>query len=371
MMKINSFPDTKKMRNKSIKSIACCLLLFNFNPAAYAVEKFIFIIGSDPQPWHLNNNQEGYNGDPNSSKNEALWKSRTEPTYQSMRYLDAKFVIVNGDMTEYGRDNTWRDTEAAYSKAGIPILYGLGNHDYNNNVHDCSDGINTYFDNCAGNSVVNKLWMKFGYRVPLSNYGGVAGLNIVRSDYKLTPPKGSGKYQLDGSLAYSFEYGGVHFIQLNMCPTYTVDLSIADYNIHISDSLKWLTDDINNAHKFGYKVILNYHTAWDYQSKGENDSYVKCPQTEELSKLLGMGDFIFTGHTHTININPGNIYGVRNFTSGALFNGEYFLVSVDNSGITVTAYNGLTGKPERVQQTDWFGNNSDMPPRVEPWTKKP
>lgn len=50
------------------------------------------------------------------------------------------FGIVNGDITEFGRRATRSSFDAVYThKIPFPLLIGLGNHDYANNVNDCAD----------------------------------------------------------------------------------------------------------------------------------------------------------------------------------------------------------------------------------------
>ena len=345
------------MNRKSVLRIFRYLVIFAFSTyfirTMSAQDTFNFIVGADPQAWRLDS------GDPNSSQNEDPWKGIAGQTYQSMRSLGAKFAIIDGDMTEYGRSETWKDSKDAFSKAGIPILYGLGNHDYANNVNDCADGFNTFYDNCALNSV-NNLYTEIlsqlanKYQNYGRNFDGLSGLNLVRADVTYDVDSDEFLDRFRGSLAYSFEYGGVHFIQLNYCPTYKVNLKNGSFEAFINDSLNWLTDDINAALYSGYKIVLNYH---DATSDHDQD---QCRPSDKFLDLVKKVDVVFSGHTHVTNINDANIQGVPHMTAGAIFRGDYYLVSVSSSGMTVTAYNGKTGTAIRGD-TRFI----PMPPKVD------
>jgi len=363
-----------RFKNPMLKILLFFLFLIKIQNYAYAVEEFTFIVGSDPQPWRLDKHGSDPDYDPNNPGNSREWKGVVEPTYQSMRSLGAKFVIVNGDMTEFGRKLMWDDTIEAYEKVGIPILYGLGNHDYGNNVNDCADGVSTYFNNCASNSVL-KLWDRYLYPGQKSNFGGLTGLNIVNSDYKYVAPTHLAPYELSGSFAYSFEYGGVHFIQLNYCPTYKVELlngADGNYNIHVYDAITWLKNDISEAQKTGKRIILNYHAA-----NMSSDTNKYCPRSEVLDDIIKKHvDFAFTGHTHAANTQPaphknGSCWeyiecelGVPHLTSGALETGAYFLVKINGDGMMVTPYNGETGSAIALKSPEprfmkWWRSKND------------
>jgi hypothetical protein len=309
---------------------ACAMLALCALPA-HAVDSFSFIVAADPQPWRLDNGIGS-----NSDGNRQNWLNVANPTYTSMSTLGAKFMIINGDMTEFGRAETWKDTLSAPGNAHMPVLFGLGNHDYLNNVGDCADGISTYFDHCAVESVVN---LTFQYRPEVwNNYGGLNGLNIIRNDWKITTDTDKLLYDVTGSLAYSFEYGGVHFIQLNLCPTYVRSFSDDNYEVNITSAMDWLTGDISAARAFGFKVIMNYHAP-------NNPS---CPLPQLFMTLLKYVDVIFNGDLHEFQYD--NNLGVPRFIVDAIYQGGYYLVSVNNDGVSVQQYNGLTGTANALNQ---------------------
>lgn len=323
--------------------LACLAILVR---PALAVDSFSFIVAADPQPWRLDNGL-----DSNSDGNRQNWLNVANPTYQSMRGLGAKLMIINGDMTEFGRAATWADTLSAAGNANMPVMFGLGNHDYSNNINDCTDGLNTFFNHCAVESVVN---LTYQYRPEQwQNYGGLSGLNIVRKDWTTTVDTNNYLDEINGSLAYSFEYGGVHFIQLNLCPTYTRSFSDSNYEVNITSAVDWLTGDIAAARAFGFKIVMNYHAPYDPQ----------CPLPQQFLDLAKKVDVIFNGDLHEFRYDTD--LGVPRFVVDAIYHGGYYLVSVNDNGMAVQQYNGITGTPSAL------GNPQFVPFGLMPYIANP
>jgi cytolysin (calcineurin-like family phosphatase) len=159
-------------------------------------------------------------------------------------------VMVNGDLTEFGaQDNDLADYIALYDRGVSTNVYpGLGNHDYANNVDDC-------FANFCVSAMVNYLATQ------------VSSLNVTAFDYSVTstPPTDPPpvRYDYVGSLAYSFDIGDVHFVQLNNYPTYTRvwlrTLPNREDWYDIQSSITWLRDDLQTAVTDGKVLIANFH----------------------------------------------------------------------------------------------------------------
>ena len=159
-------------------------------------------------------------------------------------------VIVNGDLTEFGKQDTdLEDYIALYDHGiGANVYPGLGNHDYANNVDDC-------FANFCASAMVQY----FATQVP--------SLNVNAFDYSVTTTPQVGtppiRYDYTGSLAYSWDIGDVHFVQLNNYPTYTRLwerlLPNTDHWYHIASSIAWLRNDLQAATAEGQAVVANLH----------------------------------------------------------------------------------------------------------------
>lgn len=314
------------------------------NVAHADTTQFTFIVGSDPQPWRLND-MPGDQGDPNSSKQKAAWSNIVNPTYSSMSTLGASFAIINGDMTEYGRESTWNDTTAAYGKAKLPVFWGLGNHDYENNVDDCVDGVGTNYNNCAANSLYHlSFLLRYGVTnaIPLKNQDMLFNSFVIPNLYG--PYKNGTGYHAQGSLSYSFEYGGIHFVQLNNYPDYSIPKEINNnmyYYFSTTSALGWLDKDLRDAQARGQKIILNYHIAGGDSGRGGMNTL-----TDGLKRILSTYKVsaIFAGHWHEWNYDGNYFNNIPLFVSDAIFHGGYYKVSVDSKGMTVAAMNGVTGK---------------------------
>ncbi|HGF7492849.1 TPA: hypothetical protein ACF3X9_003664 [Escherichia coli] len=51
-------------------------------------------------------------------------------------YSDAKTLIINGDLTEFGHAEQW-EGESIVSRLKTPYYYDFGNYDMCNNYNDC------------------------------------------------------------------------------------------------------------------------------------------------------------------------------------------------------------------------------------------
>lgn len=159
-------------------------------------------------------------------------------------------VIVNGDLTEFGRqDADLQDYIDLYDLGVDANVYpGLGNHDYANNVDDC-------FLNVCASGMVNYFIAQ------------VSSLNAVDFDYGLTTTPLIGtpslRYDHAGSLGYAFDIGDVHFVQLNNYPTYTRTWHTLFPNTDtwytIQSSIAWLRDDLPVAVLEGKRIVANLH----------------------------------------------------------------------------------------------------------------
>ncbi len=171
-------------------------------------------------------------------------------------------VIINGDLTAFGHDTEFAKFQSLWMNTCKTTLYlGLGNHDIANNVDDSSE------NNCATrmvkflSSYVPGLWIKgFDFNESKTYYK----FPQLRRDYS-------------GSLAYSWNLGKVHFVQLNNFPTYLRSWNGWDFSdarrdfVSLTSSLDWLTADLAQAKKEGRSIILNFHDPLEHWSPTSNE----------------------------------------------------------------------------------------------------
>ncbi len=184
-------------------------------------------------------------------------------------------VMINGDITAFGHGGERSYMKSVFENELEGIYdYGLGNHDYANNVDDC------FLNNCAAGSV-NDLKERY--------WGTVDSMDLgVRSS-------GLGKV-IYGSLAYSKSFGDVHLVQLHNEPTYSVSFSagnpFASTVFEITPALDWLERDLKSARAQGKIIILNMHKVYDWDGNGEQ--IARFRQIIEEHRVTA----IFGGHDH-------------------------------------------------------------------------
>ncbi|MGP3591583.1 metallophosphoesterase family protein [Vagococcus sp. WN89Y] len=314
---------------------------------------YSIIVGSDTQAWRLDNS-----ADPNN--NQGPWEAFMRSVLNGMgTYASyAKFMIINGDVTEFGRD-AQRSSYDGTLNNGLDINYywSLGNHDYANNVGDCTDWPDLSYNACARHSVQAMAGAIVNYYV---NF-----LPEVTYNWNTTSSS--------GSLAYAWSYGNIRFIQLQNYPTYDAwldhwALSVIDIN----PSLAFLQQELNRAQANGQVAVVNMHDAFDHFKSSSTPA-----QRNEFNYLMNNYPVlaVFAGHTHqagVANRNGGDSFfgRVPVYNSGALFKGDFLDVDFSGKCMSTTQYNAKTGYVNYVSyygqlcMTDVEQNNTGSSPGV-------
>ncbi len=322
-------------------------------PAVAAAPGFYMTIMADPQyPRGIRNGVE-------SSNEPALSEANNRNQVKSVNALAAALgpgkmrgVIINGDLTEFGHTAEYDKFREIYGGLTVgPVYPGLGNHDYKNNVDDCAE------NNCANRMVIKVA-------------GLIKALNPISFDYR----QSIGDYKFpeivnsyEGSLAYSWDQGNVHFVQLHNYPLYErswsnyVSSVTADggpgarrYNVNIKSSMSWLQNDLAQARNAGKVIVLNYHDADQHWIRFGPEKKPQA-QLDEFSRLLSTYQVsaVFVGHLHeqigkeTIPSQPAVYGGVPVFFSGSPIRNNYLLVRFDTDVMEVQHVSSLNGGSER------------------------
>ena len=248
--------------------------------------------------------------------------------------------VMNGDLTSYGHDDELEAFSELYEeKLNMNLWPGLGNHDYQGNVDDC-------FENSCAMLMVDYMKDK------------VDELNALEFDWEV---ESGYKFPLErtwhrGSLAYSWEIGGYHFVQLQNFPLYYTSFDAWDWagaDMHhydIMSSLDWLIQDLKRANEAGKKIVLNFHTA-GYSRWGNNKTgwwMHGGPFYEALQEHGRNVVAIMVGHDHhrvgeysKVDVN-GRIIPV--FWNGSAIYQHYILVSFEEESFTVWAVDSSAGE---------------------------
>jgi hypothetical protein len=324
-----------------IKHSACIALLLcaTFLPPAYADDTpRHMVFASDPQyPWTDKSQSGAKETESDKKARSAAFITAQYKSIQDFRDQHgggkAVPVMINGDMTAFGHG-----TERSYMRGALKQLlndqydYGLGNHDYENNVNDCA------FNNCAGGSVsdfIDRYWNK------------VDSMDLAAGDTTF----GRTYY---GSLANSRSMGDVHWVQLNNEPTYQAKFTAGSawlFNkreYEITHALDWLERDLQAARAKGKIILLNMHKPDKWNADQWNGNNQMIHRFREIIERYGVVA-VFAGHYHLqlgkLSSDPRMFGKVPVFLSSAAFREGYLIatLSEDKTSLAVSV----------VENNDW------------------
>lgn len=155
-----------------------------------------------------------------------------------------------------------------------------------------------------------------------------------------------------GSLSYSWDVEGYHFVQLNNWPGYSRDLpeSFLSPGFKFTQSYDWLAQDLAQANARGLKSIINVHIAGGLT---DNEDF-----RHSIAGKNVVG--VFAGHTHDnkideqriLIIDPGlspSVWDDRNIpvhTAGAGFIREFLVSNFQSDYYNVGAISASGGVPQ-------------------------
>lgn len=297
------------MANDKVASlfVGVCLLFSAFMAhAAFDSPKYMVFASDTQYPWTDKTDSRIPEPDDEFAKR-SKWLVETQlasiADFRSRNGSAAEIpLMINGDITAFGHSGQ-RDYMAAALKKhfGSDYLYGLGNHDYENNVDDC------FSNNCAAGSIVEFK----------EHHEGKV------DSFDLTITGGALNRLYSGSLAYSKTIGDVHMVQLNNEPTYATRIShfLNPTTFDITSTLDWLERDLRLARVGGYAIIINMHKPFEMQG----DARQQKRFIEMIDKYQVTA--IFAGHLHK---DGGDSYwkgSVPMYLSGATSQQTYLITS--------------------------------------------
>jgi hypothetical protein len=236
------------------------------------------------------------------------------------------FTVINGDLTAYFHPEQVSEFRAFYDKAfpwaypqvlQSPVFLGLGNHDYENNLGSCLS-FSWDRDRCAKNAI-----------------------NLIRgavfAGYMKNMPANTIESYDAGSLAYSWNRGRYHFVQLHNAPSYTID------RLGITKPLPWLRADLARAKARGQSIVINMH---------------KPDFSEEFLQAIDGHQVvaIFAGHLHASrgkfnDITTPSGQKVPVFLSGSADHQTFLKVNFEFSKVRVTLMSSKGGQAAALGET--------------------
>ncbi len=297
---------------------------------ASAAEQHLVFISDTQYPW----TDKSDNGTPEDEKT-TMKRSRkfildqgesTRQFREAHGGLDKVPLFLNGDITAYGHG--WQREfmyDAPFKQKYVRNFYvGLGNHDYGNNVDNCSN------NGCARDMYLDMLgWAE---KYPYWDF-----------DYATMRRGGAGPLLRRGSLAYSMVFGKLMVIQLQNEPTYEVKLTSnsSSFKADVTSSLEYLRRQLEWARIAGRDVILSMHKPpYAQWSSPDNKAFGQLLKDNRDIILA-----IFAGHLHKKHGLYRTVEGIPVYLSGAAHYSTWLAARYDPDARTLKV--GL------VKDNDW------------------
>jgi hypothetical protein len=260
-------------------------------------------------------------------------------------------LVMNGDLTEYGRWDQWDAYYRLFETVQVPIFDGLGNHDYENNNYWVSNG-------CAMNAEDMEAWMiacQDGNPVTLWGEDACTVIDNVKQLWSWcaldvmrrvrfwleTHAEYLHDYDL-GSVSYSWEIGDFHFVQLHSYPGYEVP------NTEICSGIAWMKHDLKDASQRQKKIVLAMHKPISSSMKEHLRGY--------QYDIVG----IFYGHHHAkVGYTDDFLVDgvpIPEFYSGSVEWNIFSFVEFEADRLTVTAIDSNTGLPVHGLTEEGYDN---------------
>ena len=247
-------------------------------------------------------------------------------------------VIINGDLTAFFHtwqlfmfQNFYESTEQGHAEHQInyPIYPGLGNHDIENNQHDCvwdADIAMLLEGDQNGCALAATRYIKAAL-----NCDTIPNFDSERLE----------SFDLS-SLAWSWNIGKWHFVQLNNY------LSFTDKEIKVTSSWPWLKKDLNRATSRNQWIVLNTH-----QRIPDNIDQMIAEQNVVL---------VFAGHVHSTSqlvISPHHVLPNNNVVrknllgiSGAVEYNKFLLIRFTDSFFNIAIIDAQEYPPKFENPND-------------------
>lgn len=310
--------------NKVASLFVSVCLLFSMSLAQADYPRHMVFASDTQYPWTDKTDDRA----PESDKEfEVRSKWLIETQFQSIAEFRSQHgsqpqvpLMINGDITAFGHRGQRSFMKNALNKHFKgEYLYGLGNHDYENNVDDC------FSNNCAAGSIVE---FKEHHEGKVDSFDLKVSGGFLSKTYA-------------GSLAYSKNIGEVHMVQLNNEPTYTTRIShpLNPTTFEINDALDWLETDLHIARVLGYAIIINMHKPFTRKgTPAQNKRFYDMVNKYQVTA-------IFAGHEHKDGGDSYWLGGVPMYLSGATSQQTYLITSFTEDRKQLQVY--------LVRNNDW------------------
>jgi hypothetical protein len=316
-----------------------------FTTAAQAETPERMVVTSDPQyPW-TDVTDNGGDTDPVLAEKLVREQYESIAAYRRAHPLQAIPVIINGDLTSNGIVFEHQVMHDLFGILGKNYYFGLGNHDYENNL--------------TVHSACRLAYCATGSLDLLTQHVKSLGDRVLAFDLR-TRAEGN-RVINEGSWAYAFKADGwkntVH-LQLNNAHDYAVDMStygglLQPKSYNVTPSTQWVLDQSRQAIESGRARFTFVHVhkpeGWDAPWRDAANSLA--------AKAAAVGvKAIFSGHYHkdmgVEYIRTGGASHVPHFTSGSASQRTYLIVEHWREAGKVKVYGVRNNDPSQMKLLD-------------------
>lgn len=301
-----------------VRAVAIGLCLVG---AASAETPRIMVVTSDPQyPWTPATDAGEHSDKADKALSEALIREQYESIAAFRRSYPGQHipVIVNGDLTSQAGLKEQEKIHDLLGLLGDEVYYGLGNHDYENNLDNAVCKVVTH---CAIDALDN-----LAQHVHRHRQRG----HVTDFDYQAL---GGGLFrglQKQGSWSYAFTPEGweqVLNLQLNNAPNYAATIQwgfgSSSYHYNVTPSTPWLARKLPRwSTPGGYDFLLvHVHKPDDLRTGFRGPSPFQTMLTTHRVAA------VFAGHYHEdMGYYGGSFGGPPVFLSGSASQRTYLIV---------------------------------------------
>ncbi|CAI5455248.1 unnamed protein product [Caenorhabditis angaria] len=239
-------------------------------------------------------------------------------------------LVIDGDLTQFGHfDELATFKSHWYTDFPVPLLLGLGNHDYQNNVNDCA------FNFCA--------------HTMLSWYVDYVQNKSIQTDVRREVFNGL-EVVYTGSLAYTERVCSTsrkncaYLIQMNNALDYKTEFSSLFVRWNLSSPYEYVEKELDILKGTNLPILLNMHKCENIQShklKAVLDKFMRTikSESEARNEIPKVG--VFFAHMHQRHeVHLHCIHGVKVpfVYVGSVPNNRFSLIKINGTHATITGY---------------------------------
>jgi hypothetical protein len=278
-------------------------------------------------------------------------------------------LVINGDLTAFGsKDGKLDKFKKAYMNKEFSTWPGLGNHDYQNNINDCGAKGWANWNYCGA----DMMQFLAGLLEDKNNADKFTSYDVTR--YEKNRGQAQGQRNVSGSLAYSWDIGDFHFVQLNNYPTYKKNFQrgyksgISSWQMRATWPNTWIDSDFKKAVNDNKKIILNWHKFYDIYGIQDETNADYMTLISWLNPYAKNIKAIFVAHNHALIGMNGSLefpatadrpeISVPVISSGSPIWNRFIKADFESNGPsctitigqvnTMTPYTGSTTNPKTI-----------------------